>query len=161
MNYQKDLSIVMNILIVVIVIVFCIYLCWTKESYSWSRFARIPIQKTRSSRLVKTPSWRTSSQSGNSRLARIPSFLRTQSWRTPSSGQTYPAPQQGLSWGHAYNPSTGTWAGIVPGSSISGLQQTYQHMFAPRSSQQMSGQQQRATHLAPGGLGHTGWVYRK
>jgi len=82
-----------------------------------------------------------------------------------SSSQLRPA--QGLPLGHAFGqPGTG----IIPGSSISGLQQQYRNIFTPRPTATISGQQQRSQHLygptgSPSsgvqGLGQTGWPYRQ
>jgi len=149
-----------------------------RASPSWGRASNLAsISRSKSLRLPSRRSWGSRTQlpahfgsrvptrtlSRISNLAQASGMGRTGSTGTSrtisSGGARYPAPQQGLSWGHAYNPSTGTWSGIVPGSSISGLQTTYQHMFAPRSASQMSGQQQMRQHLAPGGLGHTGWTF--
>lgn len=71
----------------------------------------------------------------------------------------------GFARGPAFSNPFGT--GIVQGSSISGLQQQYRQIFAPRSTatvgsginrvSMVSGQPQRNQHLQQGGLGRTGW----
>lgn len=133
-------------------VVLILWICISSERFTWGSSLGY---RLRSSRRPSFQWGRYSSARSRPRSSR-----RSQlSSRAQRSTQRYPAPTQGLSWGHAYNPSTGTWAGVNTRSSIAGLQKTYQHIFAPRSSSQMSGQQQRRQHLAPGGLGHTGWTF--
>ena len=80
--------------------------------------------------------------------------------RSTGMFQGFPSqPVQGLPLGPAVGNPYRT--GIVQGSAIAPLQLQYKSIFTPRHNSTISGQQQRQQMLAPGGLAHTGWVYRQ
>lgn len=84
---------------------------------------------------------------------------RTYSPSLISSLSQQSQPQQGLPLGPAVGNPYGT--GVVQSSAVAPLQMQYRSIYTPRPNSTISGQTQRAQHLAPGGAGHTGWTYSR
>ncbi len=157
-----------GLLIFGILLVVVIVMCYNNESFKISRYFSRSLPTTRSRQYTPRRNVNTSlrtmqfPQRGISQ--RTMQYIPRQNLR-----RTMQLPQRGvassyqLPLGHAWNPQTGGWrsgTGIVPGSAISGLQQQYRNIFTPRTTGPagtVSGQAARQQHLAPGGLGHTGW----
>ena len=140
-----------------ILLVIIYYLCDQSEDFRIRHYTRRPIKRHLRPRQLqqRVPVLQQRVPALQQRVPvlqqRVPALQQPQ--RLPQR-----APQQGFPLGPAVNNPYQT--GIVQGSILAPLQQQYRQIFTPRPQGMVSGQAQRQQHLAPGGLGHTGWVYR-